>query len=75
MAKKKRKKNSLSKRQNEDRRAKLIEEAMKIVWSSLDSHLPYTHKKYTNANGEHRGFHKKCVKEYVRLMEILKEFY
>lgn len=73
MAKKAKKRENRSVK--DDRRARLVEEAILLVWSSLNSHLPYTYRKYSNAKGENKQFHKKCVKEYIRIIEILKEFY
>lgn len=55
-------------------RAKLIEEAIKIVTDSLTSHLPYTHEPDTNTEGND-DFHKKCVEEYARVIEILSKLY
>jgi len=52
-------------------RAKKIERLIRMIWSSLESHLQYTHKK----SWEGRRFHKKCVKEYSEITKILSELY
>lgn len=52
-------------------RAKLIEEAVRMVYDSLESHLPWTHR----ISSEGEKFHKKCVKEYVRIIEVLAQLY
>lgn len=55
----------------QDERAKDVEAAIRSTWSSLESHLPYMHKK----SWEGRRFHKRCVKEYaeqiIRLTKLL----
>lgn len=53
------------------RRPKEIERAMRLAWSSLESHLPYTHGK----SPEGTKFHIKCVKEYLQIMENLGNLY
>lgn len=50
-------------------RAKLVERAIKLVYSSLSSHLPYMYIK----TAEGKAFHKKCTKEYSELIKILSE--
>lgn len=55
-------------------RAKHIEEAMRIVWSSLESHLSYTHGRVRNRLENH-SFHKRCVRDYARTIEILSQLY
>jgi hypothetical protein len=52
-------------------RAKIIEEATRLVWSSYESHLEYTHKK----SPEGKRFHTRCVKEYSRLLTLLCDLY
>ncbi len=52
-------------------RAKEVERAMRLVWSSLESHLIFTHRKST----EGIKFHKKCVREYAELLDILSKLY
>lgn len=52
-----------------DERAKLIEKNIRALWSSLESHLQYTHTK----SWEGRRFHKKCVAEYAeQIMSLTK---
>ncbi|MDE2233420.1 MAG: hypothetical protein KGJ90_04915 [Patescibacteria group bacterium] len=52
-------------------RAKAIEKAVKIVYDSLQSHLPYTHKK----SSEGVRFHKQCVKDYTELIKLIISLY
>jgi hypothetical protein len=52
-------------------RSKEIERAMKLAWSSLESHLPYTYGR----SSEGTKFHIKCVKEYVQIIENLSNLY
>lgn len=59
-----------------DKRAKLIEEGIKLAYDSLQSHLPYTHgAEETMLRDETNLFHSKCVKDYSRLIAILTELY
>lgn len=53
------------------KRAKTIEEAIRLVWDSLESHLKWTHTESTDGV----RFHKTCIKEYARLIELLSELY
>lgn len=61
-----------------DIRAKMIDEAIKLTWSSLQSHLGYTYtetpKGYTRERTG-RAFHKKCVQDYTRVITILTKLY
>jgi hypothetical protein len=41
-----------------------VENIIRQAWSSLESHLPYTHKK----SSEGKKFHKKCVEEYLDII-------
>lgn len=50
----------------EDDQAKVFEEAMKKTWSSLESHLPWMY----GPSAEGRGFHVKCIREYLDAMEL-----
>jgi len=52
-------------------RAKKVSKALKEVWKSLDSHLPYTYNKHPDGN----TFHKKCVKSYAKLLTIIADLY
>lgn len=52
-------------------RAKKVEEAIRLAWSSLESHLQYTHKR----SWEGKSFHQKCTREYSRIIQILTELY
>lgn len=59
-----------------DERAKKIEEAIKLTYDSLQSHLPYTHEEPDmTSRDETKAFHRKAVKEYARLITILTELY
>lgn len=52
-------------------RAETIERIIKLIWDSLDSHLPYTYTKHED--GE--DFHKLCVKEYIEIMRLVATLY
>jgi hypothetical protein len=41
--------------------SKNIEARIRSLWSSLESHLAYTHKHST----EGKAFHRKCCREYA----------
>jgi len=54
-------------------RAKLCVKAIRLAWSSLDSHLDSSikiNKKESRYVGNER-FHKKCVQEYADIIQIL----
>lgn len=53
-------------------RAEKVNEAIRLVWGSLDSHLYYTN--HTPKDGTNK-FHQECVKEYARLITLLSELY
>ena len=68
---KKRKK--LTKRQ----RAKLIERGLRLIWDSLESHLPWTYGK-NKGRGKGTGtrkFHKGATGEYGELVDIFTQLY
>ena len=51
-----------------------IERAIKIVWTSLSSHLPYTYvepEAYAKKRGETKNFHKNTIKEYAEVISTL----
>ena len=57
-----------------------IERAMRLVWDSLESHLPHTYGqrecvrcKAKLCKCDNSKFHKKTIKEYVELLTILSE--
>lgn len=50
---------------------KILEEAIRLVWESLESHLEWTHRK----SPEGTAFHKQCVADYVRLLTLLTQLY
>lgn len=59
-----------------DERAKKIEEAIRLTWDSLQSHLQYTHgQEELMLRDETKGFHKKCVKQYGAILKTLTELY
>lgn len=49
------------------RKEERLEKLIRGVWSSLESHLVYTHRHSV----EGRKFHKKCIKEYAVMIEQL----
>jgi len=53
------------------KRAKLIEKAIRLTWSSLESHLRYTHVK----SSEGDKFHRKCIREYAELIDAISQLY
>ena len=55
-----------------DRRAKLIEKAIRGVYDSLESHLPHTHGKH---NGGSKKHHKKCIRSYAKQLMVLTRLY
>ena len=52
-------------------KAKILDEAIRLVWESLESHLPYTYQK----SPEGTAFHIKCVQEYTHLISLLTKLY
>jgi len=58
-----------------DERAKLIDEAIRLTWGSLQSHLEWTKEGRRRKIDGSTTFHKKCVKDYSRVMEILSQLY
>lgn len=52
-------------------RAKLIEEAIRLVWESLESHLLYTYEKDSAGH----KFHREAVQQYARIITILTKLY
>lgn len=55
---------------------KQIERAIRLIWSSLESHLTYTYEKPTRVDlsrGETQKFHKDCIREYAETIKILSE--
>jgi hypothetical protein len=56
------------------KRAKRVAEGIRLAWSSLDSHLDWTHGKATS-KGETPKFHQKCVQEYAQLIKLLADLY
>lgn len=59
-----------------DERAKKIEEAIRLTWDSLQSHLQYTHgQEELMLRDETKSFHKRCVHDYAKTLQILTELY
>lgn len=50
---------------------KEIEQAIKLAYGSLMSHLPWTYLR----SSEGVNFHKKCVREYAKIILILSNQY
>lgn len=59
------------------KRARMIEEATRLAWSSMESHLKWTHRKLpkNRDDDETNEFHINCVKEYARTIYILSRLY
>ena len=57
-----------------DFKAKEIEKAIRLTWSSLESHLLYTHSGKL-IRDEDREFHKQCVQEYADIIKVLSQLY
>jgi len=49
---------------NKKDRAKAVEKIIRQAWSSLESHLKFTHIK----TSEGTTFHRKCIKEYIEII-------
>jgi hypothetical protein len=47
--------------------ARVVEQAMRLVWSSLESHFSGSHQK----TPEGMLFHRKTIKEYVELLALI----
>lgn len=60
---------------------KKIAKCMKLIWSSLESHLDDTHHPVIDTLKEQRAknfiggarFHRKCVREYAYIIRVLSE--
>ena len=54
-----------------------IVKAIRLTWSSLESHLKWTYapidKHCREVEEEDNDFHKKCVKEYAEIIKILSD--
>jgi hypothetical protein len=51
--------------------AKRIEKAMRSVWESLETHLPYTHERHPDG----RAFHQQVVLDYAEQLVNLAKLY
>lgn len=49
------------------KRAQIVEQAIRDVWASLETHLQYTHEKHHDS----AQFHKKTVQSYAQTIERL----
>lgn len=58
-------------KQNKYKRAKTIEKIIRQTWSSLESHLRYTHRH----TSEGQKFHQSCIKEYIEIIKNASELY
>jgi len=54
-----------------DKRAKIVDEGIRLTWSSLESHLEWTHRK----SSEGKRWHQKCVEDYVRTLQLFIKLY
>lgn len=59
-------------KKTEKQRVQEIEQAIRLAWGSLESHLQYTHSKGLVRNETPR-FHKKCCLEYATIIKTLCE--
>jgi len=57
-----------------DERARKIARLIRMVFQSLDSHLPWTYGKEVKDTGN-RAFHKKCVREYSQIIRDIADLY
>lgn len=67
----------MKKRITAAQRAKIVEQLMKLTYSSLESHLQATYlpaKHLGKLDGKHR-FQKKCVKDYAWMMFLISQLY
>lgn len=65
-------------KRKDDERAKIIDEGIRLTWSSLESHLGYTHKAEPKGYQKRKldkPFDKKCVQDYARIIQILSKLY
>ena len=67
----------MQKKVTADERAKKVDDIIRIAFDSLKTHLPYTHhvKKTDMAYKETVFFHRKCVKEYAKIIQLASELY
>ena len=54
-----------------EQKAKSRERALRLAWSSLESHLGYTHGKKGCHTCDDKAFHRRCVKEYTELIGLI----
>lgn len=57
-----------------NKKSQEIEKAIRLAWSSLESHLGYTHSGKLPSH-ESREFHQKCVGEYAEIINVLSKLY
>lgn len=58
------------------KKARRVEKAIKLTWSSLKSHLPWARTKQKGMpKKESPRFHKKCVVEYANTIRHLSKLY
>lgn len=58
-------------------RARMVEQGIRLAWESLESHLIRTYQdgRESKKRGETVQFHKKCIREYAELIDILSRLY
>ena len=56
-------------------RAELVAQALRMVWGSLDSHLDWSYEGNPDQTGGNNDFHKECVVDYIKLMEVIVKLY
>ena len=58
-------------------RAQNVEKALRMVWSSLESHLVYASKRQPCSRQEDGNprFHQKVIREYAELLETITQLY
>lgn len=54
-------------------RAEKVERVIRLAWSSLESHLSYATGRIKHIDKP--VFHRKCVKEYAEIIQIVSELY
>lgn len=56
-------------------RAQRVEKAMREVWASLESHLPYASARWPSTKPDNVAFHRKTVKRYAKLLKVISDLY
>jgi hypothetical protein len=58
-----------------DDRAVHVDEAMRLTWASLESHLAWTHRESRGKYAGSKQFHRNTIKGYARLIYLLSKLY